>query len=38
MKFGFRANDDTEIDARELPRVIDLVESIAERFTTLQGP
>lgn len=38
IMFGFRANDDTQIDAAELPRVINLVESIAKRFTTMPGP
>lgn len=36
--FGFRANDGTQIDAAELPTVIDLVESIVQRFATLPGP
>ncbi|ORW27548.1 hypothetical protein AWB91_27235 [Mycobacterium paraense] len=38
LKFGFRANDETEINTRELPIVIDLVESIVQRFAALQGP
>jgi hypothetical protein len=38
IKFGFRANDDTQIDAGELPEAIDLVESIVERFAELEGP
>jgi hypothetical protein len=38
IKFGFRANDDTQIDAAELPRVIDLVESITQRFAALPCP
>ena len=38
LKFGFRANDGTEIDARELPTVIALVESISHRFAMLTGP
>ncbi len=37
-KFGFRANDGTEINTRELPTVIDLVESIVKRFAVLPGP
>ena len=32
VAFGFRANDGTQIDAAELATVIDLVESIAQRF------
>jgi hypothetical protein len=38
IKFGFRANDDTQIDAAELPRAINLVESIMQRFAALPGP
>lgn len=38
LTFGFRANDGTEIDARELPEAIALVESIVDRFGTLTGP
>jgi hypothetical protein len=38
LSFGFRANDGTEIDARELPAAIDVVESILDRFATLTGP
>ncbi|KZS71655.1 hypothetical protein A4G26_06525 [Mycobacterium kansasii] len=38
LKFGFRANDGTEINTRELPTVIDLVESIVQRFAVLPGP
>ena len=38
ISFGFRANDGTQIDASELPAVIDLVESIARRFAVLPGP
>jgi hypothetical protein len=38
LSFGFRANDGTQIDASELPTVIDLVESIVQRFATLPGP
>jgi len=38
IKFGFRANDDTQIDASELPTVVDLVDSIVQRFATLTGP
>lgn len=38
LKFGFRANDGTEINTRELPTVIDLVESIVKRFAVLPGP
>jgi hypothetical protein len=38
LKFGFRANDGTEIEVSELPRAIDLAESIVQRFATLTGP
>lgn len=38
LSFGFRANDGTEIDARELPKAIDVVESILDRFAKLPGP
>ncbi|GAB4662028.1 hypothetical protein MOKP64_43490 [Mycobacterium avium subsp. hominissuis] len=38
LTFGFRANDGTEIGARELPGAIVLVESIVQRFSTLPGP
>ncbi len=38
LKFGFRANDATEIDTRELPEVIGLVESVVQRFAALSGP
>lgn len=38
LKFGFRANDGTEINTSELPRVIDLVESIVQRSAVLPGP
>ena len=38
LSFGFRANDGTQIDAAELPRAIDLVESIVQRFAALPGP
>lgn len=38
LKFGFRANDGTEINTRELPTVIDLVESIVQRFVVIPGP
>jgi hypothetical protein len=38
ISFGFRANDGTQIDAAELPTVIDLAESIVQRFATLLGP
>ncbi len=38
LTFGFRANDGTEIDAREIPTAIGIVESIVERFSTLAGP
>lgn len=38
LKFGFRANDGTEINTRELPRVIGLVEAILQRFAGLSGP
>lgn len=38
LSFGFRANDGTEIDARELPSAIDVVESILDRFAKLPGP
>ncbi|RFZ15667.1 hypothetical protein DSM43518_00219 [Mycobacterium marinum] len=37
LSFGFRANDGTEIGARELPAAIDVVESIVERFAALTG-
>jgi hypothetical protein len=38
ISFGFRANDGTQIDAAEFPTVIDLVESIAQRFAALPRP
>jgi len=38
LSFGFRANDGTAIDARELPAAIDVVESVLDRFATLAGP
>lgn len=38
IMFGFRANDGTQIDVGELPAAIDLVESILDRFATLEGP
>jgi hypothetical protein len=38
LSFGFRANDGTQIDDRELPEAIDLVQSILDRFATLTGP
>jgi hypothetical protein len=38
LSFGFRANDGTQIDAAELPRAIDLVESIVQRFAAMPGP
>lgn len=38
LSFGFRANDGTEIDARELPAAIDIAESVLDRFATLTGP
>lgn len=38
LTFGFRANDGTEISVRELPAAIELVESILDRFATLEGP
>jgi hypothetical protein len=38
ISFGFRANDGTQIDASELPAVIERVESIAQRFALLPGP
>jgi hypothetical protein len=37
LTFGFRANDGTEIEARELPKAINLVEAILQRFSTLSG-
>ena len=38
LSFGFRANDGTEISARELPTAIDLVASIIDRFSGLAAP
>jgi hypothetical protein len=38
LTFGFRANDGTEIDARELSEAIKLVESIVQRLDRLAGP
>jgi hypothetical protein len=38
IKFGFRANDGTQIDAAELPTVIALAQSIVQRFAVLPGP
>ncbi|WP_343577712.1 hypothetical protein [Mycobacterium sp.] len=38
LSFGFRANDGTQIDVSELSRVIDLIESIVQRFGGLEGP
>lgn len=38
ISFGLHANDGTQIDAAELPTVIDLVESIAQRFDVLPAP
>ncbi len=38
LSFGFRANDDTHIDSRELPTAIELVASILDRFDGLTGP
>jgi hypothetical protein len=38
LKFGFRANDGTEINTRELLTAIDLVDGIVQRFAGLRGP
>ncbi len=39
LSFGFRSNDGTtQIDARELPAAIDVVELMLDRFATLAGP
>lgn len=38
LKFGFRANDGTEIEALQLPEAIDLVETILRRFSMMPGP
>jgi hypothetical protein len=38
LSFGFRANDGTHVDVRELPTAIDLVESIVNRFARLAAP
>lgn len=38
LSFGFRANDGTEIDIREFPEAIKLVESILDRLAGLTGP
>lgn len=38
LSFGFRANDGTEIDIREFPEAIQLVESIIDRLAQLERP